>query len=84
MNQDNKKSNKKSKIYIAILIILLVIIIAIMATIMIMKNKQDSDNKKMAYTELIKNINEQAIEKIEMKVGSTTVKVKLEEKRSGD
>ncbi len=77
MNQDNKKSNKKSKIYIAILITLLVIIIAIMATIMIMKNKQDSDNKKMAYTELIKNINEQAIEKIEMKVGSTTVKVKL-------
>jgi len=38
---------------------------------------KNEDNKEIAYTELLKEINDGTVEKIEMTVGSTTVKVKL-------
>lgn len=40
-------------------------------------NKNQDENKNIAYTDLIKEINEENVEKIEMTVGSTTAKVKL-------
>src|SRR5699024_7552544 len=42
-------------------------------------NKDEINEKELAYTELIKELNEGNIEKIEMSVGSTTVKVKLKD-----
>lgn len=42
-------------------------------------NKNQDENKNLAYTDLIKEINEETVEKIEMTVGSTTAKVKLKD-----
>ena len=77
MSKGQNKKDKNNKMYIALIITILVVIIAVLAGIFIIKNNKKDDENKLAYTDLVKGINEQTIEKIEMKVGSTTVKVKL-------
>ena len=72
------KHKNKDKIYYTILIICTIIAIAVGALIII-KNKKAEPEEKLAYTELIKKISEGDIERIEMTVGSTSVKVKLKE-----
>ena len=42
-------------------------------------NNEEADEKELSYTELIDAINQENVEKIEMTVGSTTVKVKLKD-----
>ena len=42
-------------------------------------NNEETDEKELSYTELIDAINQENVEKIEMTVGSTTVKVKLKD-----
>ncbi len=73
--QNDKNKNNTLKLIIGLLIIL-VILIATFAIYMI-NNKNQDENKNIAYTDLIKEINEETVEKIEMTVGSTTAKVKL-------
>ena len=72
--KDNKKSNNKILI-IAISVILVIAIVAGLAFVY-MQNNKNKDEKTLAYTDLIKEISYGNIEKIEMTVGSTTVKVK--------
>ena len=69
------KPKNKNKLYYSI--IAFVAIICVIATVLILNKNKDNnqDDKKLAYTELIKLVDEQQIEKIEMTVGSTTVKV---------
>ena len=77
-NEKNKdKNNKKQYILIAVLVVL-IIVLAIM-TYFIAVNNNKIDEKELAYTELIKEMNEGNVEKVEMTVGSTTVKVKLKD-----
>ena len=80
-----KQENKNKKYYIGISVILVMVLIIGVGFYMINTTKK-SEDKELAYTELIKNINDGAIEKIEMTVGSTSIKVKLqseeEEKRA--
>lgn len=71
---DNKKNNQKY-ILTTLIVIFAILIIGTIMYMLEMKNKNADDN--IAYTELIKNIDEQVIEKIEMTVGSTSIKVKL-------
>ncbi len=73
-NKQEKKSNNKI-ILIAISIILVIILIAGIVFGYIQSNK-DNEEKTLAYTELIKEMSYGNIEKIEMTVGSTTLKVK--------
>ena len=50
------------------------------------KIREEMEEKDLAYTELIKQITDGEIEKIEMTVGSTTLKVKqknIEEEKTG-
>lgn len=54
--------------------ILLVILLG--ATIFLMKDKEKEDENTLAYTDLIKELSYGNIEKIEMTVGSTSLKVK--------
>ena len=42
-------------------------------------NDDEQDDKVLAYTELVKEIQNKNVEKIEMTVGSTTLKVKLKD-----
>ena len=79
-NKDNKDDNKKDKkILIGLTSLLVILIIAIVATTFILKNNKDKDDTELAYTDLIKQISEGKIEKVEMTVGSTSVKVKVKD-----
>ena len=74
----NKKGNKKSNLkwYIAGIIILILAIIASIGTYFYMNKNKDKENT-LAYTDLIKQVEAGNIEKIEMTVGSTSLKVKI-------
>ncbi len=74
----NKKGNKKnnSQWYIAGIIILILAIIASIGTYFYMNKNKDKENT-LAYTDLIKQVEAGNIEKIEMTVGSTSLKVKI-------
>ena len=71
-----EKNKNKKLITSLIILISLVIVLAGIAIYYVMKN-QNSDDKTLAYTDLIKEMSFGNIEKIEMTVGSTTVKVKM-------
>ena len=74
-NKENNKKNNKYMIAGIIVSIVVVILAGITAYLMLSKNKT-SDNK-IPYTELIKQITDGEIEKIEMTVGSTSLKFKV-------
>ena len=85
MNNNKKEKKKKSLIISAVILIAIIIILSGVA-IYFLTNNKNQDDKTLAYTDLIKEISYSNIEKIEMTVGSTSVKVKVkdieEEKKS--
>ena len=82
---DKNKKKKKDLLISGIISIILVMLLAGIAIYYLSDNKEE-DEKTLAYTELIKEMSYGNIEKIEMTVGSTSVKVKVknqeEEKKS--
>ena len=80
----NKKNDKKILISSIIFGVILVIMVGI--SMYFVSKNQNQDDKTLAYTDLIKEISYGNVEKIEMSVGSTSVKVKMknvdEEKKS--
>ena len=96
-NIENKKRNKKNNaekgnrnngmdksLLYTLICILLSIVLVVMCFISYNVNKKSEDNK-VAYTQLIKDISDNKIEKVEMTVGSTSVKIKykdVEEKKN--
>ena len=81
MSNKEKKDNKnkgKEKIYYTIFTVILILCLVLIAFAIINKtNNSEVNNKEISYTELINKIDENAVEKIEMTVGSTAIKVKL-------
>ena len=81
---ENKKNDKKILISSIILGVIIVIMVGI--SMYFVSKNQNQDDKTLAYTDLIKEISYGNVEKIEMSVGSTSVKVKMknvdEEKKS--
>ena len=75
-NKDDKKEKKKILI-LCISLLALVIMTGVLAISIIGKDKEDE--KTLPYTELIKEISNGNIEKIEMTVGSTSLKVKMKD-----
>lgn len=75
---DNKKGNKK-KIIMALLV-LLIIGAAIYGIIQYMNYSDKKEEESLAYTDLLEKIQDDKVEKIEMKESSKTVKVKLIDK----
>ena len=73
---NNSKKDKKNKMYYIILGIVAILLLSVIIIFSINNNK-NSEEKEIAYTELIKMIDNNEIEKIEMTVGSTTLKVTL-------
>ena len=74
MKEKEKKKHSERNLYI-VLGILLVISLIVLAVVL--NNSKNSDNE-MTYTDLIyKIMEEKSVEKIEMTVGSTSIKVKL-------
>mgnify|MGYP003372925376 FL=1 len=79
-NEKPKKPNKKKQdviFYTIIISLILVLLVGITIAYFIMQNKQKEDTKTLGYTELIEKIEANQVEKIEMTVGSTSIKVKL-------
>ena len=76
MGLKNNDNNKKSNIGIILTIVLLVII-SVAGIIFFMNFNKENEDKNMPYTQLLSNINDGTIEKIEMTEGSDVAKVKI-------
>ena len=84
MSNKNKKPNKKGNNKNIIKILVGLIIIAILGTaVYFLKIQQDkSKENELAYTQLIKDISDGKIKKIEMTVGSSTAKITYKSQES--
>ena len=84
--KDKQKNNKKkSNVMYYILISLITVLLIGGLVFLYFYSEKDNKEKEVAYTQLIKDIEEEKIEKLEMTSGSNTVKVKykdIEEKKS--
>ena len=74
-NKNQKKPNKR--VWLEIILLLIVIADGVILFFTIGNKNNKKDEKTLAYTDLIKEISYGNIEKVEMTVGSTTVKVKV-------
>ena len=72
----NNEKNNKDKIYYTIFTIV-VLITSIIIIFALLNKKNKAEDNEITYTELITKIDQNAVEKIEMTVGSSSVKVKL-------
>ena len=84
MNDNNNNKDKYKNILRTfintVLIIGIVLALAFGAYLIYSNNKQNSeDDKKLSYTDLVQQIEAGNVEKIEMTVGSATLKVKLKD-----
>ena len=79
--EENQKNNdqKKKKQYILVGVLVALVTILAFLTYFLLTNGDKEDENELAYTELIQEINAGNVEKIEMTVGSTTLKVKLKD-----
>ena len=75
--ENNKNKPKKEKLILSLNILAVLILILVGMMIFYITKNQNSDDKTLAYTDLIKEMSYGNIEKIEMTVGSTSVKVKI-------
>ena len=71
------KPKDKNKLYYSILAVVSIILIIIGVLVFNNQNTGAEEELDIAYTDLIKKIDNKEVEKIEMTVGSTSVKVKL-------
>ena len=78
MNNQNKNNSKWY--YLAFSLIILICVVVIAASLLSNKNESKEDTK-IAYTELIKKIDNQEIEKIEMTVRKYSNKSKIKKCR---
>ena len=76
MSEKKKDSKNKSSIIYLILSIILIIGLTIIL-VYFNKNKVSNEDKTLAYTDLVREVQNGNVEKIEMTTGSTTVKVTL-------
>lgn len=76
--KEEEKNNKKRNLYILISVIVLVIIAVILTVYFVTAGKKNEDTE-IAYTELIREIGDGNVEKVDMTVGSSSVKVKLKD-----
>ena len=74
----DKKQQKKTIYMIATIVLAIIVAIGSLAYYYISTQNEDEENKKeMAYTDFIKSIGDNSIEKIKMTTGSTTITVTL-------
>ena len=82
-NKPKKRKDNKKKWFIVLAICLIIVLVLIGIGIFVSKRNNDKDDtipeNEIAYTELIKQIDEGNVTKIKMTVGSTTVKVTLKD-----
>ncbi len=77
MDKNDKKQKQKRNLIISAIALAVIIVIAAVVAIYMAENTDKEDEKTLPYTDLIKEMSYGNIEKVEMTVGSTTVKVKV-------
>ena len=78
MNKDKEKEKRKKIVYITLSIIVLVAVFIVLGMYLVNAKNKGKVNE-LAYTDLIKEINEGKVEEVEMTVGSNTVKTKIKD-----
>ena len=78
MDERKNQKDKEKQFYIILASVLLLIPIAILVVILVMQTNTKKDTE-LSYTDLIKQIEEGNVEKVEMTAGSTTAKIKLKD-----
>ena len=78
-NNDNNKKNKKTNLLYGF-ITLLAIIFLIILVIYNINMRQNAKDRTISYTDLIKQISEGNVKKVEMTTGSTSIQVTLKNK----
>lgn len=80
-NDNEKKPNKALRILFNIVSTIIIVALASLTVFLVYKDqeKKNSEEYKIAYTDLVKEIEEGKVEKIELTVGSTNLKVKLKD-----
>ena len=80
-NDNEKKPNKTSKKLVNIIFSIIIAVLAVLTIFLIYQdqNKKNADENKLAYTDLVKEIEAGNVEKIELTVGSTDLKVKMKD-----
>lgn len=76
-SKENSRNNKQLVRNMLMSVVLLACIIALSVMLFLNNKKDETNEKELAYTELITSINENKIEKIEMTTGSNSVKVTM-------
>ena len=78
---DKDKSNKMLKTLLNIIATIIALAILVVASYFLYKNikENNSEDTKLAYTDLVKEIQAGNVEKIEMTTGSATLKVKMKD-----
>lgn len=77
-NKNEQQIKEKKKLfYLSALLLIGVIVLIILSAYLMKISKEKEDKITLPYTELIKNISDDNIEKLEMKVGSNSVTIKL-------
>ena len=81
MNKDKDKNIKIFNKILTFLSILLIIALTALIILFMYKSNKESNSEEnvLTYSELLNEINNDSVEKIEMTVGSTTLKVKLKD-----
>ncbi len=81
MNKDKDKSKKKSEVLLNTLITIFTIAIIVLIGFLAYQYNKDknSDENKLAYTDLVKEIQAGNVEKIEMTTGSMSLKIKMKD-----
>ena len=76
----NNENKKNSKMIITAIIAIIAILILVGIALYFGTKNTNSDDKTLSYTDLIKEMSYGNIEKVEMTVGSTSVKIKMKNK----
>ncbi len=78
-NNDNNKKNKKQNFLYGFLTLICIVLIIFLIIYNVMLN-QNTEDRTISYTDLIKQISAGNVEKVEMTTGSTSIKVTLKNK----
>ena len=78
---DKDKSKKMLKILLNVMLTLIILLLVAITVYFVYKNngEKNSEENTLTYTELVKEIKDGNVEKIEMTTGSATLKVKMKE-----
>jgi len=84
VKKDNKKPNKNNNYIIIICLMIVIALLLTLSAYFLTQDKKSKEDNEIAYTQLLKDIEENKVEKIEMTVGSVRLKVTYKERENDE